>query len=212
MANINLEDIDNFVDGAEPWLAGASLAATTAAGVAPTPVTAAIAGGVNGLGVLTDAWQLGRAFYKGDYNEGVRNGIELVLGALGGKFIASGKKLFKLDKQLAASGAPRRMVNWSRNVRGNRISGQRTLELDKAINNSLLGYATFGLGNMIPIGAALNTESPYAAVHNVTPDGKVQIRVPNRLNFNAIPIRQRLSLGRDSTAAAIPLKSYEISR
>lgn len=67
----SLEDIDNFMDEAEPWVAATSLTAETASlipGAQPFTIPAAVGSNIVGAGI--DLYQGIRSAIKGDWGGG----------------------------------------------------------------------------------------------------------------------------------------------
>lgn len=105
--NISWEDIDDFANKAEPWISGASLAATGASfipGAQPVAVPAAVV--LNGAGIALDTYQAARALSQKDYKDAIINGGEALLGMFGSKAAskiaktAAGKYIGKIKEQM----------------------------------------------------------------------------------------------------------------
>lgn len=115
--DISWEDVDKFVEKAEPWVSGTSLATTgtalaisaasggTAAPVA-LPVATTISTILNGAGVLIDGYQAVRDFQNGNYGSGAWNSVEAITGVFGAKAAsklsrtAGGRAIGKFKEQL----------------------------------------------------------------------------------------------------------------
>ena len=102
------EDVDKFVEKAEPWVSGASLALLGATAVQPElgVVTAPAMAVVNSAGVLFDGYQAVRDFQNRNYGSGALNSVEAIAGAFGAKaasklaHTAAGKAIGKFKEQL----------------------------------------------------------------------------------------------------------------
>lgn len=143
--------IDDYANTAEKVLAIPNMASSTATLVAPNPYTA-VASYITGLGgAVIDMYQLGRALYKKDYPDIVKNAIDIGTSIIGVRALRNAKKFRELDKALRTNGADREMV---RKTIGRTAKHKRTFymtkEASKAINNEAVGYST------IPTSAALN--------------------------------------------------------
>lgn len=143
--------IDDYANTAEKVLAIPNMASTAATLVAPNPYTA-IASYITGLGgAAIDIYQLGRALYKKDYPDVVKNAVDIGTSIIGIRALRNAKKFRELDKALKTNGADREMV---RKTIGRTAKHKRTFymtkEASKAINYEAAGYST------IPVGAALN--------------------------------------------------------
>ena len=96
-------------------------------------------------------YQLGRALYKKDYPDVVKNAVDIGTSIIGIRALRNAKKFRELDKALRTNGADREMV---RKTIGRTAKHKRTFymtkEASKAINYEAAGYST------IPVGAALN--------------------------------------------------------
>lgn len=94
---------------------------------------------------------LGRALYKKDYPNVVKNAVDIGTSIIGIRALRNAKKFRELDKALRTNGADREMV---RKTIGRTAKHKRTFymtkEASKAINYEAVGYST------IPAGAALN--------------------------------------------------------
>lgn len=143
--------IDDYANTAEKVLAIPNMASSTATLVAPNPYTA-VASYITGLGgAVIDMYQLGRALYKKDYPDVVKNAVDIGTSIIGIRALRNAKKFRELDKALRTNGADREMV---RKTIGRTAKHKRTFymtkEASKAINYETVGYST------IPAGAALN--------------------------------------------------------
>jgi len=143
--------IDDYANTAEKVLAIPNMASSTATLVAPNPYTA-VASYITGLGgAAIDMYQLGRALYKKDYPDVVKNAVDIGTSIIGIRALRNAKKFRELDKALRTNGADREMV---RKTIGRTAKHKRTFymtkEASKAINYETVGYST------IPAGAALN--------------------------------------------------------
>lgn len=143
--------IDDYANTAEKVLAIPNMASTAATLVAPNPYTA-VASYITGLGgAVIDMYQLGRALYKKDYPDVVKNAVDIGTSIIGIRALRNAKKFRELDKALRTNGADREMV---RKTIGRTAKHKRTFyttkEASKAINYEAVGYTT------IPVGAALN--------------------------------------------------------
>lgn len=143
--------IDDYANTAEKVLAIPNIASSAATLVAPNPYTA-IASYITGLGgAAIDMYQLGRALYKKDYPDVVKNAVDIGTSIIGIRALRNAKKFRELDKALRTNGADREMV---RKTIGRTAKHKRTFymtkEASKAINYEAAGYST------IPVGAALN--------------------------------------------------------
>jgi hypothetical protein len=143
--------IDNYANTAEKVLAIPNMASSAATLVAPNPYTA-VASYITGLGgAVIDMYQLGRALYKKDYPDIVKNAVDIGTSIIGIRALRNAKKFRELDKALRTNGADREMV---RKTIGRTAKHKRTFymtkEASKAINYEAVGYST------IPTGAALN--------------------------------------------------------
>lgn len=102
------EKVDKFVDAAEPWTSGASLAlaGATAAIPAIAPVSVPAMAAANYAGVLMDGYQAFRDFQDKDYKSGVWNSVEALTGMFGAKaasklaHTAGGRAIGKFKEQL----------------------------------------------------------------------------------------------------------------
>lgn len=142
--------IDDYANTAEKVLAIPNMA-SSATLVAPNPYTA-VASYITGLGgAVIDMYQLGRALYKKDYPNVVKNAVDIGTSIIGIRALRNAKKFRELDKALRTNGADREMV---RKTIGRTAKHKRTFymtkEASKAINYEAAGYST------IPFGAALN--------------------------------------------------------
>lgn len=143
--------IDDYANTAEKVLAIPNMASSAATLVAPNPYTA-VASYITGLGgAVIDMYQLGRALYKKDYPDVVKNAVDIGTSIIGIRALRNAKKFRELDKALRTNGADREMV---RKTIGRTAKHKRTFymtkEASKAINYEAAGYST------IPVGAALN--------------------------------------------------------
>lgn len=143
--------IDDYANTAEKVLAIPNMASSTATLVAPNPYTA-VASYITGLGgAVIDMYQLGRALYKKDYPDVVKNAVDIGTSIIGIRALRNAKKFRELDKALRTNGANREMV---RKTIGRTAKHKRTFymtkEANKAINYEAVGYST------IPTGTALN--------------------------------------------------------
>lgn len=143
--------IDDYANTAEKVLAIPNMASSAATLVAPNPYTA-VASYITGLGgAVIDMYQLGRALYKKDYPDIVKNAVDIGTSIIGIRALRNAKKFRELDKALRTNGADREMV---RKTIGRTAKHKRTFymtkEASKAINHEAVGYST------IPTGAALN--------------------------------------------------------
>lgn len=143
--------IDDYANTAEKVLAIPNMASSAATLVAPNPYTA-VASYITGLGgAVIDMYQLGRALYKKDYPDVVKNAVDIGTSIIGIRALRNAKKFRELDKALRTNGADREMV---RKTIGRTAKHKRTFyitkEANKAINYEAVGYST------IPTGAALN--------------------------------------------------------
>ena len=143
--------IDDYANTAEKVLAIPNMASSAATLVAPNPYTA-VASYITGLGgAAIDMYQLGRALYKKDYPDVVKNAVDIGASIIGIRALRNAKKFRELDKALRTNGADREMV---RKTIGRTAKHKRTFymtkEASKAINYEAAGYST------IPVGAALN--------------------------------------------------------
>lgn len=143
--------IDDYANTAEKVLAIPNMASSAATLVAPNPYTA-VASYITGLGgAVIDMYQLGRALYKKDYPDVVKNAVDIGTSIIGIRALRNAKKFRELDKALRTNGADREMV---RKTIGRTAKHKRTFymtkEASKAINYEAAGYFT------IPVGAALN--------------------------------------------------------
>jgi hypothetical protein len=133
--------IDDYANTAEKVLAIPNMASSAATLVAPNPYTA-VASYITGLG---------RALYKKDYPDVVKNAVDIGTSIIGIRALRNAKKFRELDKALRTNGADREMV---RKTIGRTAKHKRTFymtkEASKAINYEAAGYST------IPVGAALN--------------------------------------------------------
>lgn len=143
--------IDDYANTAEKVLAIPNMASSAATLVAPNPYTA-VASYITGLGgAVIDMYQLGRALYKKDYPDVVKNAVDIGTSIIGIRALRNAKKFRELDKALRTNGADREIV---RKTIGRTAKHKRTFymtkEANKAINYEAVGYST------IPTGAALN--------------------------------------------------------
>lgn len=143
--------IDDYANTAEKVLAIPNMASSAATLVAPNPYTA-VASYITGLGgAVIDMYQLGRALYKKDYPNVVKNAVDIGTSIIGIRALRNAKKFRELDKALRTNGADREIV---RKTIGRTAKHKRTFymtkEANKAINYETVGYST------IPAGAALN--------------------------------------------------------
>lgn len=143
--------IDDYANTAEKVLAIPNMASSAATLVAPNPYTA-VASYITGLGgAVIDMYQLGRALYKKDYPDVVKNAVDIGTSIIGIRALRNAKKFRELDKALRTNGADREIV---RKTIGRTAKHKRTFymtkEANKAINYEAVGYST------IPAGAALN--------------------------------------------------------
>lgn len=143
--------IDDYANTAEKVLAIPNMASSAATLVAPNPYTA-IASYITGLGgAVIDMYQLGRALYKKDYPDVVKNAVDIGTSIIGIRALRNAKNFRELDKALRTNGADREIV---RKTIGRTAKHKRTFymtkEANKAINYEAVGYST------IPAGAALN--------------------------------------------------------
>lgn len=143
--------IDDYANTAEKALAIPNMASSAATLVAPNPYTA-VASYITGLGgAVIDMYQLGRALYKKDYPDVVKNAVDIGTSIIGIRALRNAKKFRELDKALRTNGVDREMV---RKTIGRTAKHKRTFymtkEASKAINYEAVGYST------IPTGAALN--------------------------------------------------------
>nr|UVX88494.1 MAG: hypothetical protein [Bacteriophage sp.] len=143
--------IDDYANTAEKVLAIPNMASSAATLVAPNPYTA-VASYITGLGgAAIDMYQLGRALYKKDYPNVVKNAVDIGASIIGIRALRNAKKFRELDKALRTNGADREMV---RKTIGRTAKHKRTFymtkEASKAINHEAIGYST------IPVGTALN--------------------------------------------------------
>jgi hypothetical protein len=133
--------IDDYANTAEKVLAIPNIASSAATLVAPNPYTA-VASYITGLG---------RALYKKDYPDIVKNAVDIGTSIIGIRALRNAKKFRELDKALRTNGADREMV---RKTIGRTAKHKRTVymtkEASKAINYEAVGYST------IPAGTALN--------------------------------------------------------
>lgn len=105
------EKVDKFVDTAEPWTSGASLAlaGATAAIPAIAPVSVPAMAAANYAGVLMDGYQAVRDFQDKNYKSGVWNSVEALTGMFGAKaasklaHTAGGRAIGKFKEQLVES-------------------------------------------------------------------------------------------------------------
>lgn len=105
------EKVDRFVDTAEPWTSGASLAlaGATAAIPAIAPVSVPAMAAANYAGVLMDGYQAVRDFQDKNYKSGVWNSVEALTGMFGAKaasklaHTAGGRAIGKFKEQLVES-------------------------------------------------------------------------------------------------------------
>lgn len=143
--------IDDYANTAEKVLAIPNMASSAATLVAPNPYTA-VASYITGLGgAVIDMYQLGRALYKKDYPDVVKNAVDIGTSIIGIRALRNAKKFRELDKALRTNGADREMV---RKTIGRTAKRKRTFyitkEANKASNYEAVGYST------IPAGAVLN--------------------------------------------------------
>lgn len=143
--------IDDYANTAEKVLAIPNMASSAATLVAPNPYTA-VASYITGLGgAVIDMYQLGRALYKKDYPDVVKNAVDIGTSIIGIRALRNAKKFRELDKALRTNNADREIV---RKTIGRTAKHKRTFymtkEANKAINYEAVGYST------IPVGAALN--------------------------------------------------------
>ena len=143
--------IDDYANTAEKVLAIPNIASSAATLVAPNPYTA-VASYITGLGgAVIDMYQLGRALYKKDYPNVVKNAVDIGTSIIGIRALRNAKKFRELDKALRTNGADREIV---RKTIGRTAKHKRTFymtkEANKAINYEAVGYST------IPFSAALN--------------------------------------------------------
>jgi hypothetical protein len=143
--------IDNYANTAEKVLAIPNMASSAATLVAPNPYTA-VASYITGLGgAVIDMYQLGRALYKKDYPDVVKNAVDIGTSIIGLRALRNAKNFRELDKALRTNGADREIV---RKTIGRTAKHKRTFymtkEANKAMNYEAVGYST------IPVGAALN--------------------------------------------------------
>lgn len=143
--------IDDYANTAEKVLAIPNIASSAATLVAPNPYTA-VASYITGLGgAVIDIYQLGRALYKKDYPNVVKNAVDIGTSIIGVRALRNAKKFRELDKALRTNGVDREMV---RKTIGKTAKHKRTFymtkEANKAANYEAVGYST------IPTGAALN--------------------------------------------------------
>lgn len=143
--------IDDYANTTEKVLAIPNIASSAATLVAPNPYTA-VASYITGLGgAVIDMYQLGRALYKKDYPNVVKNAVDIGTSIIGIRALRNAKKFRELDKALRTNGADREMV---RKTIGRTAKHKRTFymtkEANKATNYETVGYST------IPAGAALN--------------------------------------------------------
>ena len=146
-----LTKIDDYANTAEKALAIPNMTSSAATLVAPNPYTA-VASYITGLGgAVIDMYQLGRALYKKDYPDIVKNAVDIGTSIIGIRALRNAKKFRELDKALRTNGVDREMV---RKTIGRTAKHKRTFymtkEASKAINYEAVGYST------IPTGAALN--------------------------------------------------------
>ena len=146
-----LTKIDDYANTAEKVLAIPNMTSSAATLVAPNPYTA-VASYITGLGgAVIDMYQLGRALYKKDYPDVVKNAVDIGTSIIGIRALRNAKKFRELDKALRTNGVDREMV---RKTIGRTAKHKRTFymtkEASKAINYEAVGYST------IPTGAALN--------------------------------------------------------
>ena len=146
-----LTKIDDYANTAEKVLAIPNMTSSAATLVAPNPYTA-VASYITGLGgAVIDMYQLGRALYKKDYPDIVKNAVDIGTSIIGIRALRNAKKFRELDKALRTNGVDREMV---RKTIGRTAKHKRTFymtkEASKAINYEAVGYST------IPTGAALN--------------------------------------------------------
>lgn len=143
--------IDDYANTAEKALAIPNMASTAATLVAPNPYTA-VASYITGLGgAVIDMYQLGRALYKKDYPNVVKNAVDIGTSIIGIRALRTAKKFRELDKALKTNGADREIV---RKTIGRTAKHKRTFYMTKEANKSnnyeAVGYST------IPASAALN--------------------------------------------------------
>ena len=143
--------IDDYASTAEKVLAIPNMASSAATLVAPNPYTA-VASYITGLGgAVIDMYQLGRALYRKDYPNVVKNAVDIGTSIIGIRALRNAKKFRELDKALRTNGADREMV---RKTIGRTAKRKRTFymtkEASKAANYEAVGYST------IPTGAVLN--------------------------------------------------------
>lgn len=143
--------IDDYANTAEKVLAIPNMASSVATLVAPNPYTA-VASYITGLGgAVIDMYQLGRALYKKDYPDVVKNVVDIGTSIIGIRALRNAKKFRELDKALRTNGADREIV---RKTIGRTAKHKRTFymtkEANKATNYEAVGYST------IPFSAALN--------------------------------------------------------
>lgn len=143
--------IDDYANTAEKALAIPNMASSAATLVAPNPYTA-VASYITGLGgAVIDIYQLGRALYKKDYPNVVKNAVDIGTSIIGIRALRNAKKFRELDKALRTNGTDREMV---RKTIGRTAKHKRTFymtkEANKAMNYEAVGYST------IPTGAVLN--------------------------------------------------------
>lgn len=143
--------IDDYANTAEKVLAIPNMASSAATLVAPNPYTA-VASYITGLGgAVIDMYQLGRALYKKDYPNVVKNAVDIGTSIIGIRALRNAKKFRELDKALRTNDADREIV---RKTIGRTAKHKRTFyitkEANKATNYEAVGYST------IPVGAALN--------------------------------------------------------
>lgn len=143
--------IDDYVNTAEKVLAIPNMASSAFTLVAPNPYTA-VASYITGLGgAVIDMYQLGRALYKKDYPDVVKNAVDIGTSIIGIRALRNAKKFRELDKALRTNGADREMV---RKTIGRTAKTKRTFymtkEASKATNYEAVGYST------IPASTVLN--------------------------------------------------------
>lgn len=143
--------IDDYVNTAEKVLAIPNMASSAFTLVAPNPYTA-VASYITGLGgAVIDMYQLGRALYKKDYPDVVKNAVDIGTSIIGIRALRNAKKFRELDKALRTNGADREMV---RKTIGRTAKTKRTFymtkEASKATNYGAVGYST------IPASTVLN--------------------------------------------------------
>lgn len=146
-----LTKIDDYANTAEKVLAIPNMASSAFTLVAPNPYTA-VASYITGLGgAVIDMYQLGRALYKKDYPDVVKNAVDIGTSIIGIRALRNAKKFRELDKALRTNGADREMV---RKTIGRTAKTKRTFymtkEASKATNYEAVGYST------IPASTVLN--------------------------------------------------------